>query len=181
APRFRRALTIAWTMVVSLGVYTTAQLLNPVKCLVEGGYPVHVPQRDVLVRRVDYHYHRLTDGLSVFDLPWRANCTTVFRQVGQNDITSADSKSIDGVYLPSYLHHIAGRRQKESMGRAVGMVPSGTQLNDNVFPPTKALIRRRDDRTSKIDQHHRSSSCTNVISVLLEFHRRALVLRSAYS
>src|SRR5690606_34511416 len=77
APRFRRALTIAWTMVVSLGVCTTAQLLNPVKCLVEGGYPVHVPQRDVLVRRVDYHYHRLTDGLSVFDFPWRTNCTTV--------------------------------------------------------------------------------------------------------
>src|SRR5690606_10816949 len=122
-----------------------------VNCLVEGGYPVHVPQRNMLVRRIDYRHHWLTNGPSILNLPWRANCTAVFRQVGQNDIALADGKSVNGIYLPGYLHHIAGRRQKESMGRAVDMVPSGAQFIDNIPPPTKAIVRRRVDRTSKID------------------------------
>src|SRR5690606_10516667 len=150
APRSRRALIIARTMAVSLGVRTTAQLLNPINCLAEGSHPVPIPQRNVLVRRVDHRHYRLTNGPSVLDLPRRADCTVVPRQVDQNDIALVDSKSVNGVYLPGYLHHVAGRRQKESMGRAVGMVPSGTQLIDDTLPPVKATIRRRVDRTSKI-------------------------------
>src|SRR5690606_41036201 len=59
APRSRRALIIARTMDVSLGACTTAQLLNPIDCLAEGGHPVHVPQRHVLVGRVDYRDYSL--------------------------------------------------------------------------------------------------------------------------
>src|SRR5690606_19994563 len=95
APRSRRALIIARAMAVALGVCTTAQLLNPVNCLIEGGYPVHVPQRNMLVRRIDYRYRWLTNGPSILDLPWRADCTAVFRQVGQNDIALADGKSVN--------------------------------------------------------------------------------------
>jgi len=113
-------------MVVSLGVRTTAQLLNPINRLVKGGHPVHMPQRNVLVRRIDYHHHWLTNGPGPLDLPRRTNCTEVPRQIGQNDVTLADSESVNGVHLPSYLHYTAGRRQKEGMGRAAGMVPSGT-------------------------------------------------------
>src|SRR5690606_21088301 len=155
ATSLRRAHTNARTMAVSLGVCTAAQLLNPINCLVEGGYPVHIPQRNVLVRRIDYRHHRLTNGPGVLDLPWRANCTAVFRQVGQNDITLIDGKSVKGIYLLGYLHRIAGQRQKESMGRAVGMISSGAQFTNNALPPTKAVIQCRVDRTRQENQHHR--------------------------
>src|SRR5690606_11313560 len=155
-------------------------LLNPVKCLVEGGYPVHVPQRNMLVRRIDYRHHRLADDPSVLDLPRRAGCTAVLRQVGQNDIAPADSKSANGVYLSSYLHRIAGQRQKESMGRAVGMVSPNTQFIDHTLPPTKAAIRRRVDRTRQENQHRRSSLSSFSSNLIDErLHHALLILEQS--
>src|SRR5690606_39174955 len=99
APRSRRALTIARTTATTRRVCTTAQPLNPIHSLVEGGYPVRIPPRNVLVRQIDDRPHRLVYGPSILDLSWRADCTVVLRQVGQNDTALADGKSVNGIHL----------------------------------------------------------------------------------
>src|SRR5690606_4495544 len=106
APRSRRAFIIARAMAASLGDCTTAQPLNPINCFVEGGHPVHIPQRNMLIRRIDYCHHHFTDGPDVLDFTWCTYSTAIPLQVGQNDIALLDGEPVDSLDLLRHSHCI---------------------------------------------------------------------------